>query len=183
MTKDEFILYNLRDQRGMYRVIFLVCVGAAIAALVLGIVLIVMRGEWVGALTFASMMIFFAMQALTAKAQYESYDAALDEVGDEPAGIYLNRTYSASTVSLIAHSWLPAKTYFGQILAYGACALLMYGMAPVVFYAAAEEESAIFVALGALVVAGGIWLTILAAQAYRNWRAVKLFDQEDSSQS
>ena len=177
MTRDEFLYLNLKDNVSQYQVIFIMYAAAALAAAIMAVLAVAWLREYLAALMAVAMAAGFAFSAQGAKATRDEYAAALAEVGDDPTGMDTCRTYSVKTAKLIAQARAMTTGQFGAIWAYGIIAVMLYACSVVMF--AISEGGWGFVALGALLIAMGVWLTVLAYKSFRNWRAAKQLNMLD----
>lgn len=175
MTEGEFMLQRLKDELSMYRVLFVVCVAAGIASIVLMVVATSMRGPD-GFFVFISFALFFASWGFTCKSKRDSLESAFRDVGDDPEGIISRHDLPKQTVLELAQLHHPTKTYLQLVIAYGLCAIMLLAGSVVIYVVAFEERELVFAALASLLVLGFLWLAVLTFQSARNWRASKQLD-------
>ena len=175
MTREEFILTRLYDERRMYRVLFFVCLVASLATVVMAVAMIVTGGIaealsaiGVGAGVFASSLGF--------NASANSLSHVLQEVESDVEGLEFIEDYTVSTATAIQKLMLPAKTYFQQFIAYTACSVPMIAGGIVIVVFVWDEKA--LVALGLLLLLGGMLVGVLAFKSIRNWRAAKLLSSD-----
>lgn len=172
MTRDEFILQRLKDEMSMYRVLFAVCVLAAVAGAALAAYAVV-AGDVPNALPFLGMACGFGVTAYASKSKVDSLSPLHEQFKDDPTGLATRRDFPRETVLVIAGLQKRTKEYLQMTIAYGICsAMLLAG--GIVIYAVSDWEDAqpLFIALGTLLVLGFVWLAVLAFQSFRNWRNV-----------
>ena len=171
MTRDEFLYLSLKDNASMYRGLSIVYALAAIAAFIMAVCAIILKRDVFAALAVLAMGAGFVVACLSSRDTCKSYIDALEEIGDDPTGVNTCRTYSVKTAQLIASARLSAKELFGAIFAYGIIALSLLAGGIILF--AISDSSAVFAALGALLVFGSFLLGILSYRSFRSWRAAK----------
>ncbi len=161
----------------MYRVIFIICIAAVIAVVVM-MVAAVAIGKPEGILVFASSGLFFIMWGLMSKSRCDQLGAVYRDVGDDPAGIVERHDFPKSTVLGLVSLQRPTKEYLQLTIAYGIMVPMMLAGA-IVIYAVSEGEL-VFIALGSLLMLGFLWLAVLTFQSFRNWRMAKELDKMES---
>ena len=176
MTRGEFVLQRLKDELAMYRVLFVVCVVAEIAALAL-MAYATFTGGIEGFLTFAGSALFFVFWGMACKGRRDSLAEIYREVGDDPAGIVDRRDFPKQTVLALVQLQRPTKEYLQLTIAYGICAVMLIAGAVLIYWVASWERELIFIGLGSLLLLGGFWLAVLTFQAARNWRTSKQLDE------
>ena len=159
----------------MYRVLFVVCIVAALGAAVLAVAMLV-SGALGEALYVIGLGAGIGLAGAGFCASAKSLSRALDEVEADVEGLAYIEDYSVSTATVIEKLLLPAKTYFQLVVAYGASAAMMV-VGGILIVVLAEGEKAL-VALGLLLLVGGLLVGVLAFKSFRNWKAAKLFEQQ-----
>ncbi|MDO4532339.1 MAG: hypothetical protein Q4C36_01320 [Coriobacteriia bacterium] len=175
MMKEEFILTRLRDERAMYRVLFIVCVVAVLSAAALAVAMLV-SGAIGEALYVIGLGAGIGLAGIGSYASSKSLSRALDEVEADVEGLAFIEDYSVPTATVIEKLLLPAKTYFQLVVAYGASAAMMV-VGGILIVVLVEGEK-VLVALGLLLLLGGLLVGVLAIKSFRNWKAAKLFEQQ-----
>ena len=99
----------------------------------------------------------------------KSLSQVLEEVESDVEGLAFIEDYSVSTATAIEKLMLPAKTYFQLFVAYGASAAMMVAGGIVIVVLVQGEKA--LMALGLLLLVGGLLVGVLALKAFRNWGA------------
>ena len=187
MTREEYILQRLRDDRAQYRTLGIVCLAATVGAACLGIAMILGGGVGPAIATF-SIGATLGGYYLVNRSSFRAVDAAVREIEADPEGLAFPEDYSVATATIIEKAQMPTKTYRQLTIAYGICGVMMVGLGIFLtvlmvdsFGLGSDSENVVFAVLGALLAAGGVLLCILAYQAARNARVSSKFETPVSS--
>ena len=179
MTKEEFILTRLRDEAAMYRGIGIVYMLCAVACVVMGVANSIINHENLTSVYLFGLAVMFGFMAAADWNVGKGYARALEEVEADPEGVAYPEDYSVRTASVVAKIQLPMKDYRSMFFAYGIIALMLFAggavIAGIYFY---MEDNLLYLVVGIGTIFGGVLLAMLSAQAWRNWHAVKRFEQQ-----
>ena len=182
MTREDFILQRLKDDRAQYRVLFVVCVAAVIGSAILCAVMLASRafGQAAAVLGMGATL---GGYAAVNRSAHRSVAAAIQEIEEDPEGLAFPEDYSVATATVIEKALQSAKTYRQLFIAYGICGVMMVvlGLFLVAIMLDPDSmglggESYIFAALGALLATGGVLLCVLSFQAARNARVTEALE-------
>ena len=162
----------------MNRVLFVVCIAAAIGAAVLAVAMLA-SGGIAEALSVIGLGAGIGLAGIGSYSSAKSLSQVLEEVESDVEGLAFIEDYSVSTATAIEKLMLPAKTYFQLFVAYGASAAMMVA-GGILLVVLVEGEKALM-ALGLLLLVGGLLVGVLALKAFRNWGAAKLFEQQTTA--
>lgn len=175
MTHDEFLYEQLKSSVTLYRGIALVYAACVVACLVMGVVAVVLGGNWIALASGICMGVGFAASAMGARSQSNAYVEAVREVGENPAGLDDCSVYSKRTASLVTQMQNDVKHFLGQAIAYGVIGVMALAGAGVIWFV--SEDSWVFVVLSGFLAAVGLVLCVLAFKAFHNWRVFKRFEE------
>ena len=175
---------RLRDEAAMYRGLGIVMMLCAVALAVMGVANIIINHEGATSLYLFCLAVMFFFLAMANWSTSKSYAGALKEVEADPGGVAYPEDYSVRTGSIVENVQLPMKDYRSSFFAYGIIALSLFaGGALIAALYFSEDDDLLFLVLGVGTIFGGVLLAVLAAQAWRNWHAVKHFDQQPGGQA
>ena len=166
--RGKFLLQRLKDELSMYRILYIACMVAAAACVVLAVAGLMMGRDISGAIPILGMLLFFIPWGLMCKKACVSLADIYAQVGDDPIGIVARHDFPRQTVLAIVELERPAKEYKALFLAYGFSFLLTLAGAIVLFLLVDGEP--VFIALSTFLLLISLWLGSLTFQAIRNYR-------------
>ena len=177
--RDELLFAQVKGTRSL-SLGLAITYGACVALTVAFAVGIVALGKGVGPfLMDLGMMAGSAAAALAWWKSYKAADAALAEIGDDPTGIDTRKTYSSATAEVIAGSRKSGKELRQQWIAYGIIAVVMlfFGVFFAAFLLNSEGDELLFTICAAVMFGGGILLSSLAIEAWREWLVARRLER------
>lgn len=172
MNADEFLYERLKQDvrlhRGMWIVLTIVAIGAAIA----GVVGLAMGKSVSGGVTMFCSAAAFGIYAFVMRAIMKSNMAVLDEIGDDPTGLIDRDDLSERSEGILMGLLLTQKEYRGQAIAYAAIAATMIAGAAIIILLGIESPE--FLPFGVLLLIGSFLLIRLSVQAARNLKTAKV---------
>ena len=178
-VRDELLFAQVKGTRSL-SLGLAITYGACVALTVAFAVGIVALGKGVGPfLMDLGMMAGSAAAALAWWKSYKAADAALAEIGDDPTGIDTRKTYSPATAEVIAGSRKSGKELRQQWIAYGIIAVVMlfFGVFFAAFLLNSEGDELLFTICAAVMFGGGILLSSLAIEAWREWLVARRLER------
>ncbi len=176
--RDEFLYNQVKSGRTMYRVLAVIYGSCTVAALVLGVLGITVRG--LSALLQGVLLsLSTVLPAFASWHTYKAHVSALEEIGEDPTGIDTYRGYSKSTAELIASERRTTKEYCQLWVAYGVLTLtlLFFGLLLLALGTDAFGGDTLLLVVGVLMTAGGLLLLHLTLKAFRSWRISRRLDK------
>ena len=174
---------RLRDEAAQYRVMGIAFMLCSVACVVMGIANIVINREAATSLYLFGLTAMFFFLAMGNFSSSKGYAEALEEVEADPEGVAYPEDYSVSTGTVVEKIQLPLKVYRSMFFAYGIIALSLFAGGAIIAALYFMDSDLLFLVLGVGTIFGGVLLAVLSAQAWRNWHAVKRFDQQADSQA